>query len=469
MNNLVAMIKISIACGILAAGALVCSPLPAAESGQDEARRDAELAELEQRRHDLLAAIEASRFEAERAAAEARDKAVELRFQTERIQAEAELMRNATEADREKHRQEMRRMRDQLSRTHRELREASQAVARAHRELSLAENRRMRAQLINLGDRKMLGVVLGDVTEDGIRIVGLSPDGPAENAGLQTGDILVSLRGEQLGGSQRSARETVFEVLSDLEDGEEIQVEVLRDDERRAFMVAPEAREPASWASFIRIPGAPTAPSAPSAPSAVVAPAAPSSPRLVLPPLDVAELAAEAEALAHELDTFRIRIEGEEGDPFVYEYNYEFDPEAFEFDGDEFVEITDLALNDARFWFGGSGAHGIRFAELNEGLKGYFGADRGVLVLDARDDNPFGLQAGDVVLKVGKDEVNATSDIIRALRDIDAGESFEIAIKRKQRDESLEVVMPENRLGMLHERLLQKRGHAPFVPAPDNG
>lgn len=52
-----------------------------------------------------------------------------------------------------------------------------------------------------------------------------------------------------------------------------------------------------------------------------------------------------------------------------------------------------------------------------------------------------------MVLSVGDSQVNAVSDIFRALRDFDSGDEVRLTIKRARRDESITVTMPENRLG----------------------
>ncbi len=474
MNTLASIMKVTFASGLLVAGSQFINPVLAQDSqAKAEAQRQAEEAELHARREAMMADIETIRQDAERAAEEAR-------MEAERLRREAERVRDETEAEREARRRELARMREELGRTHRELRRASQEVARAHRDLALADDQRQRAPIVNLGDRAMLGVILGNQTDEGITIVGISPDGPAERVGIQSGDVLVSLRGVDLGAKgDASPRARVFEIMSEVEDGEKLSAAVLRDGERREFTIKPEKREPASWASFIRLPAPPDAPGAQKAPNLPAAPKAPNLPaapavpagRIAVPPINVAELAAEAEALAKELDSFKIRFEGAEGDPMVYEYEYQFDPDQFDFESDTqaFTELSEMALNEARFWLGNPATQGIRFAELNKGLQRYFDADRGVLVLEAPADNAFGLQSGDVVQKIGSDEVNATADVVRALRGIEAGEQFEIAIKRDRQDESLEVVMPENRLGMLQEHLLEFYEHAPVAAGSADG
>lgn len=65
----------------------------------------------------------------------------------------------------------------------------------------------------------------------------------------------------------------------------------------------------------------------------------------------------------------------------------------------------------------------------------------------SNEGNPLALKSGDVVLSVGDSQVNAVSDIFRALRDFDSGDEVRLTIKRARRDESITVTMPENRLG----------------------
>jgi len=410
--------------------------------------------EIRRRQQEILASIELRRADAERAAEEARMRAEELRFETERMREEAEFSRHESEEMRAEQAREFARAREEISRTHRELRRASQEVAHAHRDLMLAEDRRLRTRVINLGDRAMLGVILGNTTPEGIEIVGLSPDGPAERAGIQTGDVLVSLRGESLAadGENSSARDAVMEVMSDVENGEEIAADVLRDGKQWSFMVEPEKREPASWASYIRLPEAVVAPTEPGSPAAApTAPTAPVAPHIRLetisvPPLDAAALASDAEALVKQFETIRATIADEDG---ALSYEYAFDLGDFEFDHEAFSEIGAHALSEASVWFGTAATSGIRFSAINEDLGAYFGADRGVLVLDAPETNVFGLRAGDVVLKIGGDDVNGTADIVRALRGFDAGETVTLAIKRNKREQNLEGVMPDNRVGFL--------------------
>ena len=78
------------------------------------------------------------------------------------------------------------------------------------------------------------------------------------------------------------------------------------------------------------------------------------------------------------------------------------------------------------FTMGGRGRLGVQTHDLDSDLGGYFKApgNRGVLVLEVVEDTPAakaGIKGGDVILKVGTQEIEDTDALRRALRDRDAG------------------------------------------------
>lgn len=417
-----------------------------AENARREAARAAERA-----RESAMLSAQMAREEAEMLRQENEERAHEKRQQREESGREREMQREEMALERERMRkemaqqraaqeEEMARAREELSKAHRELREAQREVASAHREVSrahrdVADDERVIeiVQHVNLGDRAVIGVVLGTQTDKGVKLMGVSPDGPAERAGLQQGDILTSIRGIDLRNNDE-ARQDVFEVMSEVEEGEELSVEVERDGESWAFTVVPEQREPRSWQSVIRIPEVGEIEDVPGVPHVAAH-------RIVIPEIDEEALAAEVAELAERMKEkkFMYITAGEAGDEH-HRYRFEYDFETFSDLGAE-------AMSEANIWFGLPQAHGLQLAPVNEGLGRYFKTDRGVLVIQAREDNAYQLESGDVILAVDSGEVNSPSDLMRALREVKPGSEIEIEIKRQKKNRTISVVMPENRLG----------------------
>ena len=363
------------------------------------------------------------REEAERARQEAQVarqgalKAAELARETARMNAEIvrETSRHGADLkNRELQKEEMVRTREALRKTHEELRGATREVARAHRDLARAGDERKIIRHVNLGDRAVIGVVLGSESDNGVEIIGVSPDGPAERAGLEQGDILVSIQDIVLADND-AARESVFEIMSDVDDQEELAVVVERDGVSSEYTVTAEIREPRGWQSMIRIAEVEAVAAVPGDRHVIIE-------RIEIPEIGEQAIAAQVTELTQHL-------------------------EHYEFDHEEFSDFGEHAMSEANAWFGLPRAHGLELTSINEGLGAYFKTDRGVLVIKAREDNAYGLESGDVILSIDSTAVNSPSDMLRALRDVEPGSEIDIGIKRNRRDKTLSVVVPENRLG----------------------
>jgi S1-C subfamily serine protease len=86
---------------------------------------------------------------------------------------------------------------------------------------------------------------------------------------------------------------------------------------------------------------------------------------------------------------------------------------------------------------------GLNLAALNPDLGGYFGTDKGVLVLSA-DANSFkGLKSGDVVQDVGGHAVTRPEDALRLLRDAPAGSEVKVQVLRQRKPVTLSIKAPE--------------------------
>jgi len=400
---------------------------PAAQAEYQQILEDAERARAE---------AEAARREAQKISERAREVA---RVEAERAQLQAERAAVATEEqarEQAERQREMDRVRDELSRTHRELREASREVARAHRELARAETEREQAlRVLNLGDRAVIGVVLGGPGENGVELIGVSPDGPAEKAGIQAGDVITAIDGQDLG-SGAHARARLFEVMEGAKAGDALKIAVQRDGKPLEFTVTAEIREPSSWQSIIRIPEI----------ARLEVPEIDGDAEIIVERMRVPEI--DHEALKEKMAELRERLKAQK---FVF-----VDPEGgshawsgdIEFEFEDFSDYADHAFADADIWFGLPHTRGLEFAAMNAQLGEYFKTERGVLVLRAEDENAYGLRAGDVILEVGGEAVDTPAELMRALRRAEPGELLVVEIKRERRNKTLEITMPEKRLGL---------------------
>lgn len=130
----------------------------------------------------------------------------------------------------------------QLAEARTQMREAQQQMERAAREVAratgeLGRNGTYARVLRAFGRHARLGVNVGDDSQ-GARVLAVTPGGPAADAGIQTGDVIVSIGGAEItaGNGQRPV-DAVIAQLDKVEPGDQVSVGVLRDGERRDFVV----------------------------------------------------------------------------------------------------------------------------------------------------------------------------------------------------------------------------------------
>ncbi len=95
-----------------------------------------------------------------------------------------------------------------------------------------------------VGGQARLGLNIQD-TDLGVSVRGVTPNGPAHDAGVRVGDTIVAVDGVDLargnGGDRRSPSQRLLAQLNDVEVGDEVRLRILRDGDYRDVVV--EARE----------------------------------------------------------------------------------------------------------------------------------------------------------------------------------------------------------------------------------
>jgi S1-C subfamily serine protease len=239
--------------------------------------------------------------------------------------------------------------------------------------------------------RPRMGVLLEETTQRadwdslGAKLSGVTPGGPAEEAGLKAGDIIVSANGAALARKDRrddSPNQKLVAAINKLEDGDTLRVEYLRDGRRANATMVVRNVEPEAYAYSVFRPD-----------SNVV--------RFNVTRPDIAWDFRPAEgALArvapNVISTFM---------PFR--------------------------------WFN------MELVELNPGLGSYFGTTEGLLVVRAPEDESLGLKSGDVILSIDGRDPTSPAHALRIMRSYEPGESMKIDIMRDKKKQTITVTVPK--------------------------
>jgi C-terminal processing protease CtpA/Prc len=307
--------------------------------------------------------------------------------------------KDTTEAERAK-RDAERQMRD----AERQMRDAERAMREAARKMtetraSQEYYKQLARKVVVFGDNARLGLVLRserDPTSDaiGATVQALTPGGPAEEAGLQPGDVIVKFNGEALavpagtstgssGDEEEGPTDRLMEHASSLKEGDVVTLEVRRGDTTKTYTVTARRLYGPKVKVFSLPDGSengfdfdvPEPPEPPEAPEAVVAP------------------------------------------------------------GAWTVAFT-------------SGISGLEMVTLNPDLGEYFGTKEGILVVRVRDGSPFKLKAGDIILKIGDRAPTSPSQALRILRSYGPGETVPIEVMRNHQRTTISTQLPEHRSEM---------------------
>jgi len=243
-------------------------------------------------------------------------------------------------------------------------------------------------------DRPRIGVMLqsrADKETDrlGARIADVTPDGPADKAGLKAGDIITRFNGVALGGvsaedeDESGPAAKLVELARKLGKGDTVDVEYRRGTENGKLKLVAQVLPESSMRRF-RVP-------------------------------DMPEMGKMR----------RMPFMGGEGPGMPMEPG---------------------EMGNVRIFMDHDGS-ALNLTDLNPGLGEYFGAKSGVLVLETPKDSTIPLKAGDVIVSIDGRTPTSEAHARRILGSYEAGETAKVEVLRKQKKMTISWKAPARERG----------------------
>lgn len=129
------------------------------------------------------------------------------------------------------------------------MREAERRMAEAARQvadLSMRQLPRVERieRVIRANQGPVLGITIGAMEDDqpteGVTVMGVTPGGAAEEAGLRTGDVITAISGEELSAdNSEQATKKLLDFMQGVEEGDELDIEYLRNGKSASIALTP--------------------------------------------------------------------------------------------------------------------------------------------------------------------------------------------------------------------------------------
>lgn len=293
--------------------------------------------------------------------------------------------------------------------------------------------------------------------EKGLVIASVALDGPAAEAGLQRGDILLKLNGEEI-----NQPLDLFRTIGDLEAGDEVELTVLHGDEERVLTAILDERDGRPYLGVVPCGG-------PGEPGVMTIRMAHPGARIieVLPdsPADQAGLeggdvitAVDGEEVDPAKSLADLIAQYEPGDRVTLEVIRPGEEESREVT----VELGEHPEEEGKAYLGVQYAPAPRIERFEGRPMPFFRPHRevrpfegdqlfifpgdkveqGAVVRGVTDDSPAqaaGLQRGDIITQVEGEEVDDPKALVEAVEERQPGDELSLTVYRPEGDETLEV------------------------------
>lgn len=251
-----------------------------------------------------------------------------------------------------------------------------------------------------VAQRPVLGVLLGE-NETYVKILGVTPQGPAAEAGVRSRDLLASIGNKPIPGATSAERlEGARAMLTGLDTDRQISLGLVRAGKPISATVRPRVSSTISLIDNLEL--------VPEETRQIILRNAPSA-------------AAHADGSGAQARQMLVDvIRGQTLAPC------------------HGSDCRENLLNEALRW------NSLNLMALEPQLGRYFGSEQGVLVLGKESLPP--LQAGDVILRIEGQPVATPLEALRAMTTINPGELAELEILRDRKRQQLMVTVPEQLL-----------------------